>query len=77
MHTRGCHPITQKSTAQPGTASTYSTSTVALLDNYKLDHYKQQFERLYSIDYITKLIQLKRQLVLVWCARLIYTPAAY
>ena len=55
-----------------GTASTYTTSTVALLDNYK-----QQFERLYSIDYITKLIQLKRRLVLVWCARPIYVPAHY
>ena len=44
IHTRGCHPITQKSTV-----STYATSTVTLLDNYQL--FENDYTPYDSINY--------------------------
>ena len=44
IHTRGCHPITQKSIAL-----TYAISTVALLDNYQL--FENDYTPYDSINY--------------------------
>ena len=59
IHTRGCYPITQKSTAL-----TYATSTVVLLDNYQL--FENDYTPYDSINYnLTNSTEMQTSLSIV------------